>query len=81
MFEEYEKKKRKQVSQMKSLLDYSMGLIFILIGVFFFFRNRIHSIINEYLRSPDMLDKILGFIFLVYGGWRIYRGYQKKYFR
>ena len=81
MFEEYERKKRKQISMMKSVLDYGMGLVFIIIGLFFFFRNRIHTSINDYLRPPDALDKILAVIFLIYGSWRIYRGYQKKYFR
>ena len=81
MFEEYEKKKRKQLALMKSVMDYGMGLIFIMIGLFFFFRNKIHTSINDYLRSPDTLDKILGVIFLIYGSWRIYRGYQKKYFK
>ena len=81
MFEEYEKKKRKQLALMKSLVDYGMGLIFIMIGLFFFFRNRIHTSVNDYLRAPDALDKILGVIFLIYGSWRIYRGYQKKYYK
>lgn len=81
MFEDYEKRKRKQVSLMRSLLDYGMGLIFTLIGLFFFFRHMIHTSINDYLRPPDVLDRILGGIFLVYGSWRIYRGYKKNYFK
>ena len=66
---------------MRSMMDYSMGLIFIVIGVFFFFREKISSPINDYLRDPDLLDKIIGVIFLIYGIWRIYRGYKKNYFR
>lgn len=81
MFEEYEKKKRKQVSLMRSILDYGMGVVFALIGVFFFFRDRLHTQLNDYLRAPDALDKIIGVIFLIYGSWRIYRGYKKNYFR
>lgn len=81
MFEEYEKKRRKQVSLMRAVLDYGMGLIFILIAMFFFFRGRINTSINDYLRPPDVLDKILGGIFLIYGSWRIYRGYKKNYFK
>jgi uncharacterized membrane protein len=81
MIEEYEKKKRKQISLMRSMMDYTMGTIILVIGAFFFFRNRMNIPINAYLRPPDALDKLLGVICLLYGGWRIYRGYQKKYFR
>lgn len=81
MFEEYEKKKKKQVSLMRSILDYGMGVVFALFGVFFFFRDRIHTSLNDYLRAPDVLDKIIGVIFIIYGSWRVYRGYKKNYFR
>jgi len=30
---------------------------------------------------PDDIDKILGVICIIYGSWRIYRGYQKNYFK
>lgn len=81
MLEEYEKKKRKQISMMKSIMDYSMGVVFILIGAFFFFREKINSPINNYLRDPNAIDKIIGVVFCIYGIWRIYRGYKKNYFR
>lgn len=81
MIEEYENKKRKQVSTMKSLMDYGMGLIILLLGVFFFFRGKLGKIpLNEKF-PPDSLDKIFGAFCLVYGIWRIYRGYKKNYFR
>ena len=80
MFEEYEKKKRKQVSMMRSLLDYGMGIIILLIGLFFVFRNKVHISINETF-PPNDIDKIFGAVCLLYGGWRIYRGYKKNYFR
>jgi len=80
MFEEYEKKKQKQVAWMRSLLDYGMGLIILLLGLFFFFRGRLDISFNERF-PPDVIDKIFGVVCAVYGAWRIYRGYQKKYFR
>ena len=40
MFDEYEKKKRKQVSQMKSIMDYGMGILMILVGFFFLFHAK-----------------------------------------
>jgi threonine/homoserine/homoserine lactone efflux protein len=82
MFEEYEKRKRKQVAQMKSLMDYGMGLLILLVGLFFLFRSRLGNIpLNEKLGEPDTLEKIFGGLCLIYGAWRIYRGYKKKYFR
>ena len=80
MFEEYEKKKRKQVSMMKSLLDYGMGIIILFVGIFFFFRSRLSIPLNERF-PPNDIDKIFGAICILYGGWRIYRGYKKNYFR
>lgn len=82
MFEEYEKKKRKQIAGMKSLMDYGMGLLILLMGLFFLFRMQLGRIsINESLGKPDMLEKIFGSFCLLYGVWRIYRGYKKNYFR
>ena len=80
MFEDYEKKKRKQVSLMRSLLDYGMGIVIIAFGVFFFFRGKFKLALNERF-PPNDIDKIFGIICLLYGAWRIYRGYKKNYFR
>ena len=77
MFEEYEKKKRKQISFMKSLLDYGMGFMIVLVGLFFFFRIKFRLSFNEQF-PPNNIDKIFGVICIVYGCWRMYRGYKKK---
>jgi hypothetical protein len=82
MFEEYEKKKQKQISTMRSMMDYVMGFIIFLIGLFFLFRSKLGTLpINDKLGEPDTLEKIFGGLCLLYGSWRLYRGYQKKYFR
>jgi threonine/homoserine/homoserine lactone efflux protein len=82
MLEEYEKKKRKRHAQMLSMMDYTMGTVMLVIGIFFLFlRHSPGVVLNEYMRKPDLLDKILGGMCLLYGSWRIWRGYQKKYFR
>ena len=80
MFEDYEKKRRKQLSLMKSMLDYGMGIIILVLGLFFFFRSKFHISFNETF-PPNNIDKIFGAVCLLYGSWRIYRGYKKKYFR
>mgnify|MGYP006383245667 FL=1 len=82
MFEEYEKKKRKQMAQMKSLMDYGMGMLIFLLGSFFLFRGQLGDFpLNERLGKPDGLEKIFGSICVLYGAWRIYRGYKKNYFK
>jgi hypothetical protein len=80
MFEEYEKKKRGQISLMRTLMDYGIGTIILLLGIFFFFRSELNIQFNKTF-PPDDMDKILGALCIIYGGWRIYRGYSKKYFR
>lgn len=80
MFEEYEKKKKKQISFMKSLLDYGMGFMIVLAGLFFLFRVKFRLSFNEQF-PPNNIDKIFGVICIVYGCWRMYRGYKKNYFR
>ncbi len=80
MFEEYEQKKRKQISFMKSLLDYGMGLMILLAGLFFFLRSKFDISFNQRF-PPNDIDKIFGVICIIYGCWRLYRGYKKNYFR
>jgi len=57
-------------------MDYGMGVIIAGIGLVI--------ILAPFLRLPMTLDAvnryILGGLFLVYGGFRIYRGRQKDYF-
>lgn len=82
MLDEYEKKRRKQVAQMKSLMDYGMGLLILLVGLFFLFRTKLGDLpLNVRLGEPDTLEKVFGGLCIVYGTWRIYRGYKKNYFR
>jgi hypothetical protein len=80
MIEEYEEKRRKQVSFWRSLLDYIVGTLIIGAGVFFFFRDTMDIELNKRF-VPNIWDKIFGIICVAYGAWRIYRGYKKNYFR
>lgn len=80
MLEEYEKKRRKQISSMRSMMDFAMGIIILSAGLFFFFRNWFKIEFNESF-PPNDIDKIFGGICIVYGAWRIYRGFKKNYFR
>jgi hypothetical protein len=80
MLEEYENKKRKQISSMRSLANYGMGAFFICLGIFFFFREKFKIELNENY-TPNYIDKIMGGVFVLYGAWRVYRGYKKNYFQ
>ncbi len=65
---------------MRSLLDYGIGIMIVLAGIFLFFRNQFQLEFNERY-PPNEWDKILGVVFVAYGIWRIYRGYKKNYFK
>jgi len=82
MIDEYEKRKRKQIALMRSIRDYGFGIFFILIGLLFLLRMKLgpENWVNERLGAPDLPEQIFGGTAIVYGLWRIYRGYQQKYF-
>jgi hypothetical protein len=79
MIEEYENQKRKQVMGMRSILDYGMGALFLLVGLYFLLYEALDM--NIFRSKPTGTDKLIGVLFVVYGSWRIYRGYKKNYFK
>jgi len=80
MIEEYEKQKRKQIGSMRALMDYAIGVLITVAGIFFLVRDKFKLQFNESF-PPNYMDKIFGVICILYGSWRIYRGYKKNYFR
>jgi hypothetical protein len=62
---------------MRAIMDYGMGVIIMGVGVFFAFAPRL----GYNMDMGDAYRYLLSGIFIVYGGWRIYRGYKKNYFR
>ncbi len=80
MIDDYEKQKRKQLALRRALMDYSIGILIASAGIFFLIRDKLKLQFNENF-PPNYLDKIFGVICLLYGCWRIYRGYKKNYFR
>ena len=79
MIEEYEQKRRKQVGRMRSIVDYTMGTLFTLLGIYFLLYESMGW--NVFDREPSSIDYFIGGLFILYGAWRIYRGYKKNYFR
>jgi hypothetical protein len=78
MIEEFQEKQRRQGSRARSILDYTMGVIFLLFGLYFL----LHKVLGAKNLSFDSSTLyFLGVLFVVYGCWRIYRGYKKNYYR
>ena len=80
MSEEYERQKRRRLALRKSVMDYAIGVLIVLAGIFFLIRQNLELDLNN-TYPPNEMDKIFGVICLLYGIWRIYRGYKKNYFR
>lgn len=78
--EEYERNRNRQVSGMRSVLDYAMGVLIIFIGIFLMLRYKFDIGLNKQF-PPDVWDKVYGIIAILYGAWRLYRGYKKNYFK
>lgn len=63
----------------RSIMDYGMGILWLAMGIFFLFIDKFNP---DLARNYDpVLIRIFGTVTIVYGLFRIYRGYQKNYFR
>jgi hypothetical protein len=78
-YEEQREKQRKTYQFSRSLLDYIMGLMVIAAGVIFIKRDHFGIKKIQDADSDHLLIPLFGGVCLIYGLWRIYRGYQKKY--
>jgi hypothetical protein len=81
--EEFEKEepseRDKSYLRMRSIMDFGMGLLWMAMGVFMIFVKKFNPALAERF-DPNLL-KIFGAVCLIYGLFRVYRGYKKKYFR
>lgn len=77
MLSDYEKQKQKQKASMRAVREYGMGVVIFVTGLFFLFRTRFDLDFNERF-PPDDIDKWFGVLCLIYGAWRLYRGYQAQ---
>ena len=62
---------------MRSVMDYGMGLVIFCFGIFFAIAPRLGIDFNV---EPFFRYFFAGMC-IVYGGWRMYRGYQKNYYQ
>ena len=76
---DYEEQNRKRMSRMRSIMDYTMGILLLFIGLYFLSYEKMG--VNVFNRTPSAIDYLIGGLFVIYGIWRIYRGYKKDYFR
>lgn len=71
-----QERKKKRYELRRSISDMGMGLIIFCFGVFLVIANwfGITFTIQPFFRY------CLAVLFIVYGAWRIYRGYRKNYY-
>jgi hypothetical protein len=62
---------------MRAIKDIGMGLIYLLIAALMFFPEKF----GLELAVDNLIRYMFGGICILYGVWRVYRGYRKDYFR
>ena len=81
--EEFEKEQMsdrdKGYIRMRSIMDYGMGALWTAMGVFLIFIKKFNTGLETRYDESTLI--IFGCICLLYGVFRIYRGYKKNYLR
>ncbi|MBA2746851.1 MAG: hypothetical protein H0U44_11545 [Flavisolibacter sp.] len=78
MIRDQQNRQRPGTHGLRSMMDMVMGTLIVLIGVYFLVYEKME--INVFRKEPSpVLDVVVGLVFILYGGWRIYRGYKKIY--
>lgn len=81
--EEFEKdqlsQKDKSYIRMRSIMDYGMGILWTAMGIFLLFIKQFNTGLE--LRYDNATLMAFGAVCLLYGLFRIYRGYKKNYLR
>lgn len=75
---DYEDKKMRAYANRRALMDYGMGVIYTAAGGFVVLAKKFGY---ELSFLPEPYTYVFGGLFLIYGIFRIYRGYKKNYFR
>ena len=81
--EEFEKERMserdKGYIRMRSMMDYGMGILWLGMGLFLVFIQYFNTDLET--RYDEWVLKSFGSICILYGIFRIYRGYKKNYLR
>ena len=65
--------------RMRSVMDFGMGLLWLGMGIFLIFIRQFNTGLEA--RFDDSTMQVFGAVCVLYGVFRIYRGYKKNYFR
>ncbi len=71
---EFEEKQYRQQSRMRSFYDFGMGILWSVAGIFFLGYRKLGV---DFDFDP-LLTSIFGGACILYGGFRIWRGYKSK---
>lgn len=76
MQNDFRERRTKSIFKTRSLIDFTMGILYSAAAVFLFFAEKLDSTLDRY---DIKFRYIFGTLCAVYGIWRIYRGYKKEY--
>jgi hypothetical protein len=71
---DFETRNSNNNSRIRSVYDYTMGVLWFAVGVFFLFQKKL----GYDLQLDKILTGIFGVSSLLYGSFRIYRGFKKN---
>ncbi|HVU83581.1 MAG TPA: hypothetical protein VHC50_01985 [Puia sp.] len=60
----------------RSIMDYGMGVVILCLGIFFLIAPKVGVVFG----IDDLFRYIFGGLCILYGLFRVYRGYKKNYF-
>lgn len=73
MLDDFQEQQKKRTTRVRSFMDFTMGGLLVIAGTLL--------LIYKVGNLDDINRKGLGGLFILYGIWRIYRGYKKNYFK
>lgn len=77
MATDFDEKRRKAHASRRSFMDYGMGIVIAGFGVFFAISDQLGI---EFKNVDPTVRYLFAGLCLLYGAFRIYRGYKKNYF-
>ncbi len=77
-FENTPDNKTKRYILMRSITDLGMGFIYLGVGIIILFAKQL-NFQNDFTGSVPA--KFFAVLVIIYGGWRIYRGIKKNYYK
>lgn len=77
-FENTPDNKTKRYILMRSITDFGMGFIYLAVGIIILFAKQV-NFSSDFAQSVPA--KIFAALAIIYGAWRIYRGFKKNYLK